>query len=113
MSDSSTPLLMKEFYTIRQSNASATKAGALRSAQLALLYGTSKAKLVSAALKGERKTNFNWEIVPNGTIRPLPKARADIVYIESKNAPLFKQDEKKPFAHPYFWSPFVLYGNGR
>jgi CHAT domain-containing protein len=37
VSDDSTPWLMKEFYSIRQSNGGATKAGALRNAQLALL----------------------------------------------------------------------------
>jgi CHAT domain-containing protein len=25
--------------------------------------------------------------------------------------PLFKSDPKAPFAHPYYWAPFILIGN--
>ncbi len=25
----------------------------------------------------------------------------------------FKKDEKAPFGHPYYWSPFILIGNWR
>jgi CHAT domain-containing protein len=25
--------------------------------------------------------------------------------------PLFKLDPKAPFAHPYYWAPFILIGN--
>lgn len=112
VSDTSTPWLMREFYTTRQGGGS-TKAAALRNAQLALLNGTAEAKSLPVAMKAERRTNFNWEIFSKGTGRPRTTARADIIYIEAANAPPFKQDEKKPFAHPYFWAPFVLYGNGR
>ena len=27
--------------------------------------------------------------------------------------PLFKPDPKVPFAHPYYWAPFILIGNWR
>jgi len=29
----------------------------------------------------------------------------------STEGPAFKTDANAPFAHPYFWAPFVLIGN--
>ena len=36
-----------------------------------------------------------------------------IVHEEDKTAglPKFNADPKKPFAHPYYWAPFILIGN--
>ncbi len=93
VADSSTPWLMREFYAKRQSKRRITKAEALRHAQLALLNGTAATKPLSEARK-----------VRNFT-------RGEIVYLSKKNVPLFPHDRKKPFAHPYYWSPFVLFGN--
>ncbi len=38
---------------------------------------------------------------------------AGIIYIEKSQAPAFKAEPDKPFAHPYYWAPFILIGNGR
>jgi CHAT domain-containing protein len=66
-----------------------SKADAVRLAQLQLLNGK------YAAADGQ-------------------KHRAD-EFIQPTDAslPLFKPDPNAPFAHPFFWSPFILIGNWR
>ena len=86
--DSSTSLLMQEFY--RQHAMDMPKAEALRQAQIALITGKIKPVIPPAWImrKGESKR----EDVENPEYRYDP-------------AP------QKPFAHPYFWAPFILIGN--
>ena len=114
VSDNSTPWLMREFYQTRESGVGLTKAEAFRRAQLALLNGTAQTKPLPAAQKGARSS---VQIVigtrngGNGGRTDNGSTRAGIVYVGEKDAPLFKRDEKKPFAHPYYWAPFILIGN--
>ena len=91
VADESTSLLMSEFYRLRKENPKITKAEAIQLAQKAMIEG----KLQSAA--------------------ETAKNRAEIVADpDSKTtAPPFAIDKTKPFAHPYYWSPFVLIGNWR
>ena len=84
VADESTALLMQEFYRLRMSDASMTKAEALRQAQLALLTGRLRGG--AAAARG---------------IRPNQPA----------GVPAFKTDLDRPYAHPYFLAPFLLMGN--
>ena len=89
VADESTALLMSEFYRIKKENPLLSKAEAMQKAQLKLI-------------QGEYKT--------------LPEAdanRSGIINLsgEKTNQPAFKKDENAPFAHPYYWSPFVLIGN--
>ena len=86
-----------------------TKAEALRKAQLALLNGTAETKPLPANEKGEG-SKIQIVITPDGK-RDNKETRAEILFIAENEAPLFKKDNKKPFAHPYYWSPFVLIGN--
>jgi CHAT domain-containing protein len=88
VADRSTKYLMQEFYRLREANANATKAEALRQAQLKLLRG---------ALQVEGETLAARAIVHE----------ADQI----ANKPLFKVDAKAPYAHPYYWAPFILIGN--
>ena len=112
VSDASTPWLMRDFYATRQSKAGITKAEALRQAQLALINGTAETKPLPNAEKGAG-SKIKVEIVPKGTKRDGNQTRTGIVKIEDSDAPLYKKDEKSPFAHPYYWSPFILIGNWR
>ncbi|MDQ2747213.1 MAG: tetratricopeptide repeat protein [Acidobacteriota bacterium] len=91
VADESTAILMSDFYRNRKEKAGITKAEAMRQAQLELLYGKYKPEQIN-----ERN-------------------RSDAVRFgaSAKNMPKFVKDENAPFAHPFYWSPFVLIGNWR
>lgn len=90
VADESTQLLMSEFYRLRKANPKLTKADALQAAQRAMIAGKLKSSGKSAGCRSSDVINFG-------------------------DAPTvgFKCDTNAPFAHPYFWSPFVLIGNWR
>jgi CHAT domain-containing protein len=87
VADRSTKTLMQEFYRRREARADLPKVEALRQAQIQLMQG----ELVTTVELTQR------EIVHE------TKATA--------NAPAYKVDPKKPYAHPYYWAPFILIGN--
>lgn len=87
ISDEGTSQLMTEFYRARKENPAITKAEALQLAQRALISGTAR-------------------ISPEQAARLRPR-------VDSPPAPAFAFDVNRPFAHPYYWSPFVLIGNWR
>ena len=89
--DRSTSLFMKAFYTNRQEG-KFSKAEALRRAQIDLLHGNS------------------GSIPVTGSSRKAGSTIEDIV-VDAKYRVPFKVDKNKPFAHPYYWAPFVLFGN--
>lgn len=114
VSDASTPWLMRDFYSTRETETGMTKTEALKQSQIGLLNGTAKIKpLPKAEKSGLSKDKIEIEVVPDGTKieRKSSERGPETFQIEKKNAPLYKTDDKKPFAHPYYWSPFVLYGN--
>ncbi len=92
VADESTQILMSEFYRIHKENPATAKIESMRRAQLAMIYGAYKSADASAAARGTRTVNKNG---------------ADKSQIE------FKKDVNAPFAHPFYWSPFVLIGNWR
>jgi CHAT domain-containing protein len=92
--DTSTTQLMKAFYAHRQ-NGRLNKAEALRKAQLDLLNGGRAAVHDVAENRIGDTTKGNV-------------ARDDIV-VENRYRVEFPKSQR--FAHPYYWSPFVLFGN--
>lgn len=83
VADVSTPLLMREFYRLREEEGM-TKAEALQQAQAAMLRGKLKAEGAGIIARGVK---FDGE------------------------AARFTADPAAPFAHPFFWAPFILIGN--
>ena len=91
VADASTPVLMREFYRLRRTHPALSKAAGLRQAQMQLLHG-----------------NVTASSPPSKTNRAQ---RAKIAGAADTSLPLFVPDPKAPYAHPYYWAPFVLIGN--
>jgi len=92
VSDEGTPELMMRFYKLRAENPRRPKGEAFRQAQLSLL--------------GTQSTEGK---------NPSPTNRAKMAGDAGRKVqlPLFVKDPNKPFAHPHYWSSFVLIGNWR
>ena len=108
VADNSTPWLMREFYQTRQSNPRISKATAFRLAQLALLNGTAQTKPLPAGQKGSAPVPI---VISESGKRNSGGSRADMIFVSPQDAPPYKRDDSKPFAHPYYWAPFILIGN--
>jgi CHAT domain-containing protein len=102
--DRSAAQLMIGFYRNREGG-KLTKAGALRKAQLDLLYERNEVPLSPSVSMKSPTTNQD-----DKTIRRGGSTDEDVI-VEAKYRIPFKVNKSKPFAHPYYWSPFVLFGN--
>jgi CHAT domain-containing protein len=109
VADNSTPWLMRQFYQSRQSGEGLSKAEAFRRAQLALLNGTAQTEPLPAGQKGA--SSAVSIVVGDDASRRNAPTRSTVVYVLAKDAPTFKRDASRPFAHPYYWAPFILIGN--
>ncbi|NJS37184.1 MAG: CHAT domain-containing protein [Brachymonas sp.] len=90
VADQSTATLMQRFYAIRSQDTMST-ALAIQQAQLEMLQG-----------KGAAGVQANSQIAAKAEqaqVAGLPRLRP------------YQADPDKPFAHPYFWAPFILMGN--
>jgi CHAT domain-containing protein len=85
VADESTAALMRALYE-KHKVERLDKAEALRQAQLALLHGTVQADAGATERRGLAR-------------------KAETVAVS------FKTDPKAPFAHPFYWAPFILMGN--
>jgi CHAT domain-containing protein len=89
--DKSTPLLMTEFYRLQKENPQMTKAESIQ-------------KVQNAFISGKLKPDAEY-------IKKLIEIFSKQNNAADKNKFVFNKDQ--PFAHPFFWSPFVLIGNWR
>jgi len=89
VADKSTALLMQNLYRLHK-DGNLSKALALQQAQLLLLHGPAAAASGGAVRGGH-----------SVTAAASPKGAA------------FHADPNAPYAHPYFWAPFILIGNWR
>ena len=94
VSDAGTPELMTRFYSLRATDPAMTKGEAFHRAQVSLLRGESISGVKSPAGKAANRSE--------------PFAGGG-----NGNMPQFQRDEARPFAHPYYWAPFILIGNWR
>lgn len=114
VSDNSTPVLMREFYRNREQNEEPTKAEALRQAQLALLGGGIKAKPLFNVRKGGASGKNKLVVLPDDAKELQASTEpAQAIYVAQRDAPVFIRLKTRPFAHPYYWAPFILTGNWR
>ncbi len=95
--DKSTANLMKAFYDNRQGGRF-SKAESLRQAQLDFLYGRNLGAPEMYQTKAIPRTKGH-----------ATDEKEDLV--EPKYRVPFKIDPQRPLAHPYYWAPFVLFGN--
>ncbi|MEP7342042.1 MAG: CHAT domain-containing protein, partial [Acidobacteriota bacterium] len=91
VADESTAALMKRFYQLRNAGAGMSKVEALRQAQLTLLRGEELGTQTASRRTPE------VQLGPPGTVRKSPAASP--------------RDSQAPYAHPYYWAPFILIGN--
>lgn len=89
VADASTQMLMSEFYRLKTTQPAMPIAEALRRAQMSLLSGQTGSGTSPSRGIPFAQTNAATEATP------------------------FKTDPKRPFAHPYFWAPFILFGSWR
>ena len=95
VADISTALLMRRFYELRVQRPELTTAQALQAASLELKTGRLKGNAsLSAAARAAKPVCLD-----NG--KDVPCAQT----------PVFAMPDGQPFAHPYYWAPFVLMGN--
>ncbi|CAN5553769.1 hypothetical protein BH10ACI2_BH10ACI2_08570 [soil metagenome] len=90
VADDSTAILMSEFYRIKKETPAISKSEALQRAQTNLMAG----KYEISQLSKKRADQFVGPA--NGTTQPS-----------------FVPDPKAPYAHPFYWAPFILIGNWR
>ena len=109
VADTSTPWLMREFYRTKRDK-KLSKAEALRRAQLSLLYGKAEIKPL-ATRTNSPSVKIKIVDTPDDAKKPAEAVRTEIVNIQRKDAPLYDKAKHPPFAHPFYWSPFVLFGN--
>lgn len=90
VADRSTGLLMKRMYEVRAGNPATNKAECLRRAQLEMLRGEGEYQPSSEA-RGEEEVRDND--------------------CAGRRSPPFETNQSAPYAHPFYWAPFILMGN--
>jgi CHAT domain-containing protein len=94
VADASTTVLMQELYRRRETPPGLPKIEALRQAQLALLRGQHPA--------GDVVAHETQSILASGA---APRGGRE------RGGPRFRLHPAAPYAHPFYWAPFILIGN--
>lgn len=91
VADGSTGLFMREFYRTREAE-HLDKAESMRRVQLGFISGALRPGTAPPSLRG--------------AMRAVDPAKAKIAAVER-----FKTSPDAPFAHPFYWAPFIIMGN--
>src|SRR5262249_36433368 len=96
VADASTKALMQELYRRHKTQPRLPKIEALRQAQLGLLHGQKPATKMGA--QGKRNLTIIASVAEHS---------------DSSTAalPRFPLNPWAPYAHPFYWAPFILIGN--
>jgi tetratricopeptide (TPR) repeat protein/CHAT domain-containing protein len=112
VADPSTRDFMVKFYGFYARDGM-TKIAALRQAQLALLNGDGSAP-GGVRHPADKTQPQSASALPNAG--SVAEPRRDTVGPQDagqEEAPPYHTDAARPYAHPYYWAPFVLFGNWR
>jgi CHAT domain-containing protein len=92
-----------------------TKIEALRQAQLSLLNGLGQDNSTLNDVKNTFKAEEQKPLaLPNTKPNAEPRRdTSELADVNQKEASPYPIDATKPYAHPYYWAPFVLFGNWR
>ncbi len=95
VNDASTGLMMQEFYRLWTTNHAISKAEALRQAQVELLHGqlTNSSGATAAVAKADSSVQVHVESVSQRGVHTKTATAAS------------------GYTHPYYWAPFILFGN--
>lgn len=107
VNDASTAVWMESFYRCRKEG---SKSEALRKAQISLVRGVrpkDAPALPTAAM--QRRDPIRGVVPQTIPAEALPTKVTELISL----APAYISDRNKPFAHPYYWAPFILIGNPR
>ncbi len=63
-------------------------------------------------MQNAQEKMINGELKPSGDKKDERSGTFSVTETQNKTLK-YEYDAKRPFAHPYFWSPFVLIGNWR
>lgn len=110
VADQSTGLLMQQFYRIRQQSQAGqqalNKASALRKAQLALLGSTGAVGSAGQPSAGAPAS----DAADARGAKPVA-SEGGRTGTQGDAPPAFQAPPGQPYAHPYYWAPFILMGN--
>jgi CHAT domain-containing protein/Tfp pilus assembly protein PilF len=105
VSDAATPAFMDAFYRALQ-QPGVDRSEALRVAQIAMLTG----KGVGQVLTEQGDVRRGAPTDPESPETPL-RSSSFVVKTDASGPP-YVRDPKAPYAHPFYWAPFVLMGSG-
>jgi CHAT domain-containing protein len=112
VADRSTQVLMQSFYRRREGQPGLPKVEALRQAQLALLRGQEAAEPAPpVAVPGALLVASTSEVTEPRGLVVMAEHQAPSACNEGAVPLRFRSSVQSPYAHPFYWAPFILIGN--